>query len=41
MPKNLSVQTGILLPHLICGDVAEAIAWLTKAFGFDHLSKKS
>ena len=22
---------------IICRDVAEAIAWLTKAFGFDHL----
>jgi hypothetical protein len=41
MPKNLFVQTSILLPHLICGDVTEAMAWLTKAFGFDDLAKKS
>jgi hypothetical protein len=41
MLKNLSRQTDTLLPHLISEDVAEAIVWLTKAFGFDHRSKKS
>jgi hypothetical protein len=25
--------------HMIRQDVGEAIAWLTKAFGFDHLRK--
>ncbi len=34
------MQTDTLLPQIICGDVAKPIAWLTKALGFDHLSKK-
>jgi len=40
MLRNRSVQTDTPLPQIIWGDVAEAIAWLTKALGFDHLSKK-
>ena len=39
MLKSRSVPTGTLLPHIldrhyrIYADTAEAIAWLTKAFG--------
>jgi len=32
--KNRSVPADVLLPHLAYEDVAAAIAWLTKAFGF-------
>jgi uncharacterized glyoxalase superfamily protein PhnB len=32
--KNRSVPTDILLPHIVYRDVAEAIAWLSDAFGF-------
>jgi uncharacterized glyoxalase superfamily protein PhnB len=32
--KNRSVPTDIVLPHLAYRDVAEAIAWLTRVFGF-------
>jgi uncharacterized glyoxalase superfamily protein PhnB len=31
---NRSVPTDILLPHISYPDVAEAIAWLTRTFGF-------
>ena len=34
MIKNRSVPTEILLPHVVYQDVPEAIAWLTKTFGF-------
>jgi uncharacterized glyoxalase superfamily protein PhnB len=35
--SNGSVPTSTLLPHIVYPDVAEAIAWLTKTFGFsDH-----
>jgi uncharacterized glyoxalase superfamily protein PhnB len=32
--KNRSVPTDVILPHLAYRDVAEAIAWLTRVFGF-------
>jgi hypothetical protein len=41
MLKNRSVPTDTLLPHFICRDVAHAIAWLIKAFGFHHLRNTS
>jgi uncharacterized glyoxalase superfamily protein PhnB len=31
---NRSVPTDVLLPHVVYSDVAEAIAWLGKTFGF-------
>ena len=34
MLKNRSVPTNTVLPHIVYQDVAEAIGWLTKAFGF-------
>ena len=34
MLRNRSVPTDILLPHVAYRDVAEAIAWLGRAFGF-------
>lgn len=34
MLKNRSVPADVVLPHLAYRDVAAAIAWLTKAFGF-------
>jgi uncharacterized glyoxalase superfamily protein PhnB len=34
MLKNRSVPADIVLPHITYQDVADAIAWLTKAFGF-------
>ena len=34
MLKNRSVPADIILPHLTCRDVAAAIDWLTKVFGF-------
>ena len=34
MLSNRSVPTDTLLPHIAYPDVAEAIAWLTKTFGF-------
>jgi uncharacterized glyoxalase superfamily protein PhnB len=34
MIANRSVPVDTVLPHLVYRDVAEAIAWLTKAFGF-------
>jgi uncharacterized glyoxalase superfamily protein PhnB len=34
MLKNRSVPTNTVLPHVVYQDVAGAIAWLTKAFGF-------
>ena len=34
MTSNRSVPTDILLPHIVYPDVAEAINWLTKTFGF-------
>jgi uncharacterized glyoxalase superfamily protein PhnB len=36
MIKNRSVPPDTLLPHVIYGDVAEALAWLTKTFGFSE-----
>ncbi len=32
--KNRSVPADIILPHLVYRDVAEAIEWLSRAFGF-------
>jgi uncharacterized glyoxalase superfamily protein PhnB len=34
MINNRSVPTNIVLPHIVYQNVAEAIAWLTKIFGF-------
>jgi uncharacterized glyoxalase superfamily protein PhnB len=34
MINNRSVPTNILLPHIEYQNLSEAIAWLTKAFGF-------
>jgi uncharacterized glyoxalase superfamily protein PhnB len=34
MNPNRSVPTDTVLPHLVYCDVAEAIAWLSKTFGF-------
>lgn len=34
VPKNRSVPTSILLPHLVYRDVALAGAWLTRVYGF-------
>ena len=34
LSSNRSVPTDILLPHLMYGDVEEAIRWLSKTFGF-------
>ena len=34
MLRNRSVPTDVVLPHIIYENVAEALAWLTKAFGF-------
>jgi predicted enzyme related to lactoylglutathione lyase/AraC-like DNA-binding protein len=34
MIANRSVPTDAVLPHVVYRDVAEAIAWLTKTFGF-------
>jgi uncharacterized glyoxalase superfamily protein PhnB len=34
MITNRSVPTNTLLPHVVYRDVADAIAWLTKTFGF-------
>lgn len=36
MISNRSVPTDTLLPHIVYPDVAEAIAWLTKTFGFSE-----
>ncbi len=35
--KNRSVPTDIVLPHVVYQDVAAAIEWLTKTFGFREL----
>jgi uncharacterized glyoxalase superfamily protein PhnB len=32
--KNRSVPTDVVLPHIVYQNLADAIAWLTKAFGF-------
>src|SRR5438045_2596691 len=32
--KNRSVPTDTVLPHVVYQNVADAIAWLTRAFGF-------
>jgi uncharacterized glyoxalase superfamily protein PhnB len=32
--KNRSVPTDIILPHLVYQDIAAAIDWLTRTFGF-------
>jgi len=34
MLKNRSVPTDTILPHIVYEDVAGAIVWLTKTFGF-------
>jgi uncharacterized glyoxalase superfamily protein PhnB len=34
MQKNRSLPTDTILPHVVYRDVAEAVAWLTKTFGF-------
>jgi uncharacterized glyoxalase superfamily protein PhnB len=34
MLTNRSVPTNIILPHVVYRDVAAAIAWLSKTFGF-------
>src|SRR5260370_28985413 len=34
MQKNRSVPVDTILPHVVYQDVAEAVAWLGKAFGF-------
>ena len=34
MIKNRSVPPDTVLPHVVVQDVAEAIAWFTKVFGF-------
>ena len=34
MQKNRSVPTDTILPHVVYRDVAEAVAWLSKTFGF-------
>jgi len=34
MLKNRSVPTNTVLPHILYRDVAEAIIWLTRVFGF-------
>jgi predicted enzyme related to lactoylglutathione lyase len=36
MIENRSVPTDTVLPHVVYQDVAEAIAWLTKTFGFSE-----
>jgi uncharacterized glyoxalase superfamily protein PhnB len=36
MIENRSVPPSTILPHLTYRDVAEAIAWLTRAFGFSE-----
>jgi uncharacterized glyoxalase superfamily protein PhnB len=32
--KNRSVPADVILPHLVYQNIPEAIAWLTRAFGF-------
>ena len=32
--RNRSVPVDTILPHVVYADVARAIEWLTKAFGF-------
>ena len=34
MQKNRSVPTDTILPHVVYQDVAEALAWVCKIFGF-------
>jgi hypothetical protein len=34
MIENRSVPTNTVLPHVIYRDVEQAVAWLTKTFGF-------
>ena len=34
MLKNRSVPADIVLPHIVYQNVADAIAWLTRVFGF-------
>ncbi len=36
MPKNRSVPADIVLPHITYQNVADALPWLTKAFGFSE-----
>jgi uncharacterized glyoxalase superfamily protein PhnB len=34
MPKNRSVMSDVILPHIVYQDLPNAIAWLTRVFGF-------
>ena len=34
MPKNRSVMADIILPHIVYQDLPQAIAWLSRVFGF-------
>ncbi len=34
MTSNRSAPASTLLPHIVYSEVAEAIAWLSKTFGF-------
>lgn len=36
MMKNRSVPADIVLPHIVYQNVADAIAWLSRAFGFSE-----
>ena len=39
MLKNRSVPANAILPHLTYTDVAAAVDWLTRAFGFAELAQ--
>jgi len=34
MQMNRSVPTDTIVPHVVYRDAAEAVAWLSKTFGF-------
>jgi uncharacterized glyoxalase superfamily protein PhnB len=36
MIANRSMPTDTVLPHLVYQNVADAIVWITKAFGFEE-----
>jgi uncharacterized glyoxalase superfamily protein PhnB len=36
MLRNRSVPADVLLPHIAYQNVADALAWLTKTFGFSQ-----
>jgi len=36
MIENRTVPTDVVVPHVVYGDVAEAIGWLHRAFGFEE-----